>query len=197
MMISTLCPSIIFATLSETNIARPENRPPQKETSLPTIYFQVRSLSSREASCCGWLATCVHLVMVNLSSPGWPFFHTAWAFEDDRQIGVTPPQTNMALKIDPCKRRFVLETIIFVMSTLVSTKVHWGENEDTLSCRWPLFDFYLFPRLVNRLVFERPCSVMHCTFCYFAHFCLFRDLPWKEVTGDTFWEVKFWKNGKL
>ena len=34
-------------TLPETNIA-PENRPSQKETSIPTIHFQVRIVSFRE-----------------------------------------------------------------------------------------------------------------------------------------------------
>ncbi len=34
-------------TLPETNIA-PENRPFQKETSIPTIHFQVRCVSFRE-----------------------------------------------------------------------------------------------------------------------------------------------------
>ena len=33
------CPGCIFTTLPETNIA-PENRPSQKETSIPTIHFQ-------------------------------------------------------------------------------------------------------------------------------------------------------------
>ncbi len=36
-------------TLPETNIA-PENRPSQKETSIPTIHFQVRAVSFREGS---------------------------------------------------------------------------------------------------------------------------------------------------
>ena len=35
-------------TLPETNIA-PENRPSQKEISIPTIHFQVRAVSFREA----------------------------------------------------------------------------------------------------------------------------------------------------
>ena len=36
-------------TLPETNIA-PENRPSQKETSIPTIHFQVRTVSFRECN---------------------------------------------------------------------------------------------------------------------------------------------------
>ena len=35
--------------LPETNIA-PENRPSQKETNVPTIHFQVRTLSFRKGS---------------------------------------------------------------------------------------------------------------------------------------------------
>ena len=37
----------ISFTLPETNIT-PENRPSQKQTSIPTIHFQVRAVSFRE-----------------------------------------------------------------------------------------------------------------------------------------------------
>ena len=37
----------MFLHSPETNIA-PENRPSQKETSIPTIHFQVRTVSFRE-----------------------------------------------------------------------------------------------------------------------------------------------------
>ena len=53
-----ICVFFIFkflVTLPETNIA-PENRPFQKETSIPTIHFQVRFVSFREGiaiSFCG------------------------------------------------------------------------------------------------------------------------------------------------
>ena len=40
---------IIWHTFPETNIA-PENRPAQKETSIPTIHFQVRAVSFREGN---------------------------------------------------------------------------------------------------------------------------------------------------
>ena len=42
-------PTNRWCTLPETNIA-PENRPSQKESSIPTIHFQVRAVSFREGS---------------------------------------------------------------------------------------------------------------------------------------------------
>ena len=41
---------LVCSTLPETNIA-PQNRPSQKEISIPTIHFQVRTLSFREGMC--------------------------------------------------------------------------------------------------------------------------------------------------
>ena len=38
---------LVYLTLPETNMA-PENRPSQKETSIPTIHFQMRAVSFRE-----------------------------------------------------------------------------------------------------------------------------------------------------
>ena len=43
-----ITPGAIY-TLPETNIA-PENRSSQKETSIPTIHFQVRTVSFREGT---------------------------------------------------------------------------------------------------------------------------------------------------
>ncbi len=40
---------MLGCTLPETNIAH-ENKPSQKETSIPTIHFQVRTVSFREGN---------------------------------------------------------------------------------------------------------------------------------------------------
>ena len=44
----------LFFTLPKTNIA-PENRPSQKETSIPTVHFQVQNVSFREGIFYFWV----------------------------------------------------------------------------------------------------------------------------------------------
>ena len=61
----------LLSTLPETNIA-PENRPSQKESSLPTIHFQGRTLSFREGNSKPQHGLCGHSVQaVQIAGPSW------------------------------------------------------------------------------------------------------------------------------
>ena len=62
-------PWISVGTLPETNIA-PENRPSQKETSIPTIHFQGRAVSFRD---------CKYTVRPS-GNPSWDIYFALYVF---------------------------------------------------------------------------------------------------------------------